>query len=382
MRKILNIMSVNRPFVFGKSVDADHFIGRLDECERIRQNFTHGVNTILISPRRWGKTSIVKKISQEIYSQDLRVIFLDIFSCRDEYDFYNKFAEGVLRQTESHIEEWKHIAENFLTRLTPKISYSLDGMNEYSVSLGITPKTHQPDEILQLPEIIAQKKKCHILVCIDEFQQIGEFANSLTIQKRMRSVWQHQQNVSYCFLGSKKHMMSALFLKRSYPFYKFGDIIPIQPIPVETWIPYIQRGFASEGKSIAPPLVDMICQLVHHNPSYIQQLAWLTLIRTPKVADEKIIRLALQDLIEENAPLFTEQTQRLTSYQVNFLKALADGVNTDFGNADIRERYKLGSYSNIARIKKALEERELITMEADGVFFADYVQQQWFVQNY
>lgn len=168
-----------------------------------------------MSPRRWGKTSIVHRVGDEVKTDKLLVVYIDIFSCRDEYDFYNKFAEQILIQTENRFEKWKDLAFDFIARLSPKINYSVDGgLNEYSVSLGITQKSHKPEEVLQLPQIVAQKKNCDILVCIDEFQQIGEFTNSLSVQKRMRGVWQLQENVSYCLYGSKKHMMESIFLTR------------------------------------------------------------------------------------------------------------------------------------------------------------------------
>lgn len=373
---------MERPFVFGMAVSEPNFIGREQECERLRMNLTHGVNTILMSPRRWGKTSMVKRVMNEVNTSGLIVVYMDVFACRDEYEFCNKFATEILRATASRFDEWKNLAGEFLTRLMPKISYSPDGVNDWSVSLGITPKTHKPEEVYSLPEQIAQKKNCHIIVCIDEFQQVGEFSDSLSVQKRMRSVWQHQQNVSYCLFGSKKHMMEAIFLKKSYPFFKFGDIVPVHPIPVEEWIPYITNGFAVMGKLISEPLVRQLCERVQLHPSYIQQYAWLTLLNTRISASEEILDRSFDDLLEENSSLFTAQTERLTTYQLNFLRAIAAGVHSGFATAQIRDTFNLGSYSNIARIKHALEELELIDISAEGIFFSDPVLAHWFKRTF
>ena len=98
-------------------------------------------------------------------------------------------------------------------------------MTDFSISLEMNPQSNDVDEILQLPEKIAQKKGYNIVVCIDEFQQIAEFKDSKTFQKRLRSVWQLQKSVSYCLFGSKKHLMNELFEIKSLPFYKFGDAI-------------------------------------------------------------------------------------------------------------------------------------------------------------
>lgn len=368
---------MQKPFVFGVPVDDEHFIGREIEQERLRANFQHGINTILLSPRRWGKTSLVKKIAQEVSSKRLIVVYVDAFSCRNEYDFYNRLASDVLRQTSSQIEEWKEQAKGFIERLTPKISISADPASAYSVSLGITPKTHTPQEILNLPEQIASRKKCQIVICIDEFQQIGEFSESLSIQRTMRSVWQHHKNVSYCLFGSKMHMMIEMFQKKSFPFFKFGDILYLDNIPTETWIPYIRTQFQKEQKDISPSYAEKICHLVNNHSSYVQQLAWLTLLNTKTETTECAFQTAVMELVEQNAAIFTQQTESLTTYQMNFLRALIDDVTKDFGLESIRETYQLGSTSNIVRLKRSLQEKELIEITDKGIFLADPVLKLW-----
>jgi len=367
----------NKTFMFGIPVEDDHFIGREAETKRLSANFRNGINTILLSPRRWGKTSLVNKVAAMVNSKNIVVVRMDIFSCRNEYDFYNTFSEAILKQTASRIDEWKDLAKGFIERLVPKISLSLDGQTEYGVSLGITPKTHQPEEVLSLPEIIATRKGCHIVVCIDEFQQVGEFPDSLTVQKRMRTIWQHQKNVSYCLYGSKMHMMTNLFQKRSYPFYKFGEIQYLKNIPLETWIPYITNGFAKEGKSISEGLVKQLCESVDYQSSYVQQLAYDTLLLTQKEATEAILEAALNDLIDQNSVVFIEQTQSLTSYQLNFLRALLSGISTDFGKQEVRETFDLGSSSNIARLKNSLIDKELVELTEKGFAISDPVLRLW-----
>lgn len=372
---------LQKPFVFGQAIGESHFIGREREQKRLLANFSHGINTILMAPRRWGKTSLVKRAMSEVQSKQIKVIYIDAYFCRDEYDFYNHFAESILHQTNSKFEEWADTAAEFLTRLSPKVSYHLPSMEEFSVSLGITPRTHKPEEILQLPEIIAKKKNIHLIICIDEFQQIGEFSDSLTVQKRMRSVWQHQEHVNYCLFGSKKHLLQNMFLKSSYPFYKFGDIIPLDPIPEGSWLPYLQQGFQSWDKELPKDIAHQLCQMVQLHPSYVQQLAWLTLLNTDKVVSEANLQQGLDDLINENSALFIQQTEHLTPYQLNFLNAMLNGVESDFAKEATRGQYQLGSYSNIARVKTALIEKELIDTEKGKIVFADPVFPLWLQRN-
>lgn len=205
----------NKPFVFGVATSGDNFTDRKKETARLLSNFRHGVNTVLISPRRWGKTSLVRKVCRLAQSDTLKVVYLDIFSCRSEREFYDAFASAVLKQTSSKLEEWMENARLFLSRISPKISFGTEPMTDFSISLELNPKADDVDDILQLPEKIAQKKGIDVVVCIDEFQQIAEFKDSKAFQKRLRSVWQLQKSVSYCLFGSKKHLMNELFEKNN-----------------------------------------------------------------------------------------------------------------------------------------------------------------------
>nr|WP_293534776.1 hypothetical protein [Prevotella sp.] len=187
--------NMEAPFVFGVRVEGDAFTDRREETERLKANFTYGVNTILISPRRMGKTSLVDKVCSLVEGDDIKIARIDAFGCRSENDFINAFATAVVRATS----------------------------NDFSLSLEYNASNQTTEEVLKLPEVIAQSKGYRIVVCIDEFQQIGDFPDSLTFQKKLRGIWQLQSHVSYCLYGSKKHMMEQMFQNQSYPFYRFGE---------------------------------------------------------------------------------------------------------------------------------------------------------------
>lgn len=260
---------IERPFVYGVSVSGDNFTDRLKETHRLKVNFENGINVILISPRRMGKTSLVKKVQQEVEGKIVHTVYVDIYNCRSEYDFYNKFAVALLKQTSTKMEMAIENIKRFLVRLTPKISFSPDPTTDYSISLGITPKDYEPEEILNLPEILAQHIGKHIVVCLDEFQQVGDWPDSLNVQKRMRSVWQHQRHASYCLFGSRQHMMTNLFQNRRMPFYQFGELNYLQPIPTADWIPFIQQKFMEKGHTIDERYVVQICEVVQNQSSYV-----------------------------------------------------------------------------------------------------------------
>lgn len=367
----------NQPFVFGMVAADNTFTDRKKETERLLQNFKHGVNTVLISPRRWGKTSLVQKVASLARSNKLKVVYLDIFSCRSEQEFYDTFAAAVLKQTSSKLDEWLENIKLFFSRITPKITLGPDPMSDFSLSFELNPKSDDINEILQLPEKIAKKKGCRMVVCIDEFQQIGEFRDSKNFQKRLRTAWQQQKSVSYCLFGSKKHLMNELFEKKSLPFYKFGDAVYLPKIGTDDWVAYICARFKATGKSISKDLAKKICQKVENHSSYVQQLSWLVWIHADKTAKEQDFEAACRDLLDQNTPLFEKQTENLSTYQINFLRALIDGVQSEFTSKEVLQKYALGTSANVSIVKRALIKKELIEIEGRRVELADPVLGAW-----
>ena len=368
-----------KKFVYGVAVSDYNFIGRERETKRLLDNFKGGINVVLMSPRRLGKTSLVKHVCNRLDNKDIITVYLDIFGCKSEYDFYNKLTAEVLKQTASKHELWFEEAKDFLYRLTPKISFSPEPNSDFSVSLGITPKTHTPEEVLQMAETIAIKRKKRIVICIDEFQQIGEMANSKQIQARLRTVWQHQKHVSYCLFGSKHHLMSSIFLHRSMPFFQFGDTISLNKIATEDWVEYIVSHFADGKRTISHALAEEICKFTENYSAYVQQLAWLvfTLKEEGETVTEDDVRQAENDLLATNDILFMQMIEPLSEFQLNFLRAIASGIKKDFGLSEVREEYNLGSYSNITRLKTALLERDLIEKKETELVITDPIFAKW-----
>ena len=369
---------MEKPFVFGVATSGDNFTDREKETQRLLLNFTHGVNTILISPRRWGKTSLVKKVAQLAQTKTRKIVYLDIFSCRTESEFYRLFATSVLKQTSSKWDEWVENTKQFLAHINPKISIGTDPMNDFSISFEYSMQDNAGNDILQLPEKIAIEKGIQIVICIDEFQQISDFEDSKTFQKKLRTVWQLQQHVSYCLFGSKKHLMNELFEKKNLPFYKFGDAIYLTKIETKYWIEYICKRFENTGKHISPELAKEICRLVDNHSSYVQQLAWLLWIRTTDIATEEQLTHALEDLLDQNNILFQSETENLSAYQMNFLKAVIDGIHSKFSSKEIILKYNLGTSANIVRLKSALLQKELIEADGKEIILADPVFGVWF----
>ena len=375
---------MKKSFVYGIAVTDYNFTGRTEETRRLKSNFIAGINSVLISPRRYGKTSLVDHVCRNLDREDVIIVRLDIFGCKTEYDFYNALAVAVLKQTASNIQLWMEEARDFLVRLTPKIGIPVDPVSEISVSLGITPETHSPEEVLNMVEVIAKRKNRHIVVCIDEFQQVGEFENTKQVQARLRSAWQHHHYTSYCLYGSKRHMMSNIFLNRSMPFYQFGDLLWLQKIPTIDWMDYIISHFEAEGKHISEHIVERICEIVDNYPSYVQHLSSILLNHLPQGGrvTEEMMSSAISELISTNEALYMQQVEPLSAYQMNLLKAIVSGIHSGFNEKRVRSMFDLGSPSNQVRLREALIGRDLIYSEMRQLYLTDPVFGLWFRKRF
>lgn len=354
--------NLDSPFVFGVQVEGDTFTDRREETERLKSNFIYGVNTILISPRRMGKTLLVDKVCSLVESENIKIARIDAFGCRSENDFINAFATAVVRATSNKWEEWMENAKVFLSRFVPKISFGQDPINDFSLSLEYNISNQTAEDVLRLPEVIAPSKGYRIVVCIDEIQQIGDFKDSLAFQKKLRGIWQLQSHVSYCLYGSKKHMMEQMFQNQSYPFYRFGDFFYLSKISEEDWVKYICQRFELTGKHISEELAREICLVTDRYSSYVQQLAWFVWLRTAdsSEATSDDVEYGINCLLDACEPLFIQQTEDLSAYQMNFLHALANGVHNGFTQSAILKDYSLGTAANITRLKKALVDKDLM----------------------
>jgi len=375
---------MEKSFVYGIAVSEYNFTGRAEETRRLRADFEGGINSILISPRRWGKTSLVDHVCRQLADSDIMTVQIDIFGCKTEYDFYNKLALAVMKQTATKVQLWMDEAREFLVRLTPKIGIPVDPVSEISVSLGITPETHTPEDVLNMVELIAKRKNRRIVVCIDEFQQVGEFENSKSVQARLRSVWQHHQFTSYCLYGSKRHMMSNIFLNRSMPFYQFGDLMWLQKIPTSDWKDYIVSHFEAAGRHISEQMAVRICETVDNYPSYVQHLSSILLNHLPQggTVTEDLMPSAIAELIGTNEALYMQQVEPLSGYQMNLLKAIVSGVHSGYNEKRVRSHFDLGSPSNMVRLRNALIERDIIYSEMRQLYVTDPVFSLWFKRRF
>ena len=337
------------PFIFGKIATEKNFTDREKETANLVQNFMSLINTIIISPRRWGKSSLVNKAAKLAMAQEsnLRICHIDLFNVRSEEHFYSLLAQKVIAATSTKWEEAKH----------------------------------NPDEVLDLAEKIAKKKGLKIVICVDEFQNITEFSDPDYFQKKLRSHWQLHQNVAYCLYGSKRHMMMEVFTNSSKPFYKFGNLMFLNKIETPCLVEFFKSRFADTGKSIDNEASHLIAKLVDNHPYYAQQLAQLSWLRTKNVCTVDIVYEAHTALVEQLSLLFVTITETLTTQQLNYLKALIAGEKAISSTA-VMHRYQISSTTSISRSKAALIKNDILDNKAGEISFQDPIYAYWLKTEY
>jgi uncharacterized protein len=371
------------PFVYGKLALGADFTDRKNETAHLKINFSSGINTIIISSRRWGKSSLVAKAAQEIKKENhkIKVVSIDLFNVRTEEEFYRNLAEQVIHNTTSKLTEIQSFVKTFFKQWIPKITFSPDHIQELSLGLDWEEVKKQPDEILDLPQKIGAEKGWKIIVCFDEFQNIGYFSDNISFQKLLRAHWQRHPDVSYCLYGSKRHMLLNVFTSPSMPFYNFGDILFLEKIGSTHWEKFITKRFKDTGKEIAPEQSLRIATLVDNHPYYVQQLAQQCWLRCDKILTDQIIDQALEGLVMQLGLLFQNMTETLSNTQVNYLRAMVNG-ETRFSTKEIILEYDLGSSANVNRIKNALIVKEIIDMLNGKAEFLDPLYKIWLKRYY
>lgn len=365
------------PFKFGKLAEGVHFTDREKERQRLTNNIRSGVNTILISPRRYGKSSLVQQVGADLKAErSIRFAQLDLFEVRDEREMLERITSTVITAMSSTLEDRLRDMKRFVQTIVPKLSLGNSPDQEVSVGLTWEDVERSRNELLELPEKLAKHKKVQLVLCIDEFQNIGQFPDPIATQKLLRSAWQRQQHVTHLLYGSKRHMMLELFTKSQMPFYKFGDILFLERIDRTHWKKYITGRFRTTKKKITPDLADAIARIMEDHPYSVQMLANATWQQTKENATARSIELGLDDLMDQYTILYQRIVDDLTTPQLRYLEAMDDGVER-FTTAENIARYEFGSSAMVGRIRKALETKDILDHQGTRTVWLDPLFRIW-----
>lgn len=318
-----------------KPLDAKaDFCNREDELTRLKAMAQDGTNVVLQSPRRYGKTSLVRRVQHELEQEGFLTIYVDFFGVDSVLDVTTRLAQAIysgLHRKESLLDKGRKLLGGFMT-LRPVLKPSDKG-----VSIGVEHVAPERDPLEMLPavldelgELIAHKEYPVNLV-FDEFQEVCRLKESAQVEGLMRSRIQHHQS-AYFFVGSRRGMLLAMFSDRKRPFFQSAVVIELPPLPEDDALAYIVAGFESAGKNCPPETAQVIAKKTEGYAYYIQRVARELFDLAPETASEDLLDTALENVLAGERFGFEATLGHLPAPQIKLLKALAQGsVQEAFG---------------------------------------------------
>ena len=365
------------PFPIGVPVRGNDLIGRKEEINKIVDIVSDGQSAILIAPRRFGKTSILLEVLKQIKEKGIYVGDVDIFRIISFRELAEKITDTVLENRK--IKGLAVSIKKGLSSILKKIEYKhvLDNF-EFVLKLGESniDENELLDAALAFPDEFASKYKKKMVFAYDEFGDLDKL-NGEALLKRMRAIFQRQQNVSYIFSGSQESLMTKIFSNKKQAFYKFGRIITLQEISKRDFVKYIKRRFSQMGISIAQDNTEIILRKTGGHPYYTQlicHLIYYSLKNKKSIIEEGDIKSGFIEAMRIENSYFEELWQGLKGKKdfLKILRFIADEHSNPYKLKGLDRQqiyYILSSLVSMGMIKKI----EKATYKIINPLFRDYL---------
>ena len=368
------------PFVFGEIVDDVNFVNRVDERNRLVRDLADGQKVFLLSPRRFGKSSLVAVALLQLKKRHIRTVSLTVSSYAGYAQFLEKFAEKVLRAAGpwDRVKDW---VTRFGRQVKPDLNFNL-ATGEISVSLskgaGFDPTPIAP-EIFALPGELTRNGGFRMAICLDEFQQISQF-NSGSVENAIRNQVQEQRGVGYVFAGSQPSLMEEMLSVRR-PFHKAGPQMFLDKIPADDWKEFITRQFRRRGRTLDEKGMETLLSTADLIPYDVQRVAH-ELWDYAELKDKR--QLGAADVSAVTDALVTGQStyyellwEQVSARQRATLQALATRGPSEIYSQAVREEFRLGPASTVQKALQALDSRDVLDRYKGSYFFLDPLLPWW-----
>lgn len=360
------------PFKYGKVVSDPFFVNRKKELSEISLNLQSGNNLIIYAPRRYGKTSLIKKVLEEIEQIDgIITIYVDFFQVISQKKFIDLYTRKILQTKKISIEKSLSIFKKLVSGILPSITIDEFGKPVINFSYQHTAdKEKTLIEVLELPEKLYDNKR--LVVVFDEFQEITKL-NGENFENQLRSVIQFHENVSYVFMGSQTHLLLNMFQDKKRAFYNIGKLMRIEKIPKNEIKTYLKDRFEKSGLKISNQILDSIINISDNIPYYTQFLAFeiwqLAFLENVKI-NEKILDKAIDKIINNQTDYYVELFEKISNYQKKLLLALIK-ENSNIFSRDFSEKHNMSSVSSTQRAVNRLIEIGIIEKIGNNFTFSD-----------
>lgn len=372
---------MDSPFIFSREAVNEAFVGRREELSWLTSNLSNKENTVLIAPAGYGKKSLVRNAFIQARKQtEFKLCTCHLFNIRNEYAFYTTLTHELLSAACDTADEWTSVADRLLPLSRPQIVVNERMPNSIQVVFDRQRLAENVGEVLQLAERLAEQQRQPFIVWINDFQEIANFDHAENFQKRLLAQWKHHHLVGYLLCGNKVNAMNRLFAEKQ-PFYHFAEQIPLEPVEEKLLVDYIVRSFSKSGRVIAKEFAETIWHTTNGYPFYTLQFAHLCWIHTQGFVNDAMMDGATSELMNHNDRFFRSLVDDLTTPQINYLRAMIEGIDR-FSSADVISRYELNSSANITRVRGALEKKEIIRFARNKPLFIDPVFELWMKKRF
>lgn len=374
-----NDSRLDNPFVVGKYVSPAYFCDREQETATLIKHLTNGRNVALISPRRMGKSGLIEHVfTQSAIRDNYRTFFIDIYGTRSFAEFIYLFGKSIYQQLKplptQRIERFFQVVRSLQVGMkfdpvsaTPTLDISIGDITQPNTTL---------DEIFEYIE----GADCPCVIAFDEFQQIANYTDEVETEAVLRSKIQHCRKAQFVFAGSRRHLMSQMFLSPSKPFYQSVVTMGLDPIPLPAYTEFAQRLFFDAGKQVVPEVVETVYNDYAGVSWFVQMMMneLFSLTAQGEVCTKGWLPIARGNIIDSQEMAFRTLMDAIPTKQKEVLLAVArEGKAEKITSTAFIHRHRLSSPSSVQSATKALLANDLLTC-TEGVYQVyDYFLAAW-----
>lgn len=364
---------MTNPFLITGYKGAEYFCDRLEETGRIIEAINNSRNLTLISERRLGKTTLLNHVEHQL-NQDVVFINVDLYPTQRLNDFVQVFSNKILSRLEPFSDKVMRKINSFFGLLKPR--FSIDPLTGApNLELALSNRGETETSIALLFDYIRQSEK-RVAVAFDEFQQIQNYPEK-NVEAILRSQVQKDTSSGFIFSGSFTHMLIPMFNDYSRPFYQSSELMQLDKIDPQKYIPFIVSMFAKGKMRLSESTAAYIYDLnkgITYNVQYMCNK--LFSLQLPEISKGNADEM-LQDILKENEAIYFNYRELMTDLQFKVLKAIAKETSVEKPyNNQFLTNYKLGSASSVKTAVDALLKRGMITSNK-AIYVTDWYFSLW-----
>jgi uncharacterized protein len=382
-------MRAGNPFVYGEVVTAAAFADRERERERLERDLGEGQKVFLISPRRYGKSSLVRGVMKALAAKRILTVEVTVAASSSYVAFLEAYAQALV-SAETPPGKLRRWTAGLLGAVRPEMRLDAQGSGavpRFSVAFPSVRTARDTArlaaEVFALPGRIAAARRQRMAIALDEFQAIAAFDGG-NVEHALRAAVQEQRAVGYVFAGSEPSLMERMLTPRR-PFYKAGPVVRLEKIDEQTFADFIEARFAASGLRAEEGLGTAIVELAENVPYDVQRLAHETWddVRAAgrKSAGLEDLHLTLSRLLNQHHTVFEESWQRLTLTQRAVLRAIVLESGRELLSADVRSRYRLPGASSVQSALAALVRQDIVMKEQGRYVVNDSLYREWMARR-